>query len=69
MSEIRYDNQVIIVTGSGNGLGKSHAMAFAARGAKVVINDFGGARDGTGGSSKAAEAVVAEIKAAGGEAI
>ncbi len=69
MSDIRYDNQVVIVTGSGNGLGKSHAMAFAARGAKVVINDFGGARDGTGGSSEAAEAVVAEIKAAGGEAI
>ncbi|MEM9733427.1 MAG: SDR family oxidoreductase [Pseudomonadota bacterium] len=69
MSEIRYDDQVIIVTGSGNGLGKSHALEFARRGAKVVINDFGGARDGTGGSSEAAEAVVAEIKAMGGDAI
>ena len=69
MSEISFHGQVVIVTGSGNGLGKSHAMAFAERGAKVVVNDFGGARDGTGGSSKAAEAVVAEIKSAGGEAI
>lgn len=69
MSEIRYDDQVVIVTGSGNGLGKSHAMEFAKRGAKVIINDFGGARDGTGGSSEAAEAVVAEIHAAGGTAI
>ncbi|MEL6784278.1 MAG: SDR family NAD(P)-dependent oxidoreductase, partial [Pseudomonadota bacterium] len=69
MSDIRYDDQVVIVTGSGNGLGKSHALEFARRGAKVVINDFGGARDGTGGSSEAAEAVVAEIEAMGGEAI
>jgi len=66
---ITYDDQVVIITGSGNGLGKSHALAFASRGAKVVVNDFGGARDGTGGSSAAAEAVVREIKAAGGEAI
>ena len=69
MSEIRYDDQVVIITGSGNGLGKSHALAFAERGAKVVVNDFGGARDGTGGSSAAAEAVVSEIKSGGGEAI
>lgn len=66
---IRFDNRVAIVTGAGNGLGRSHAMALAARGAKVVVNDFGGARDGTGGSSEAAEKVVAEIVAAGGEAI
>ena len=66
---IRFDNQVAIVTGAGNGLGKSHALELAARGAKVVVNDFGGARDGTGGSSDAANAVVAEIKANGGEAI
>lgn len=66
---IRFDNQVVIVTGSGNGLGKSHALQLASLGAKVVINDFGGARDGTGGSSAAADAVVAEIVAAGGEAI
>ena len=69
MSEIRFDDQVVIVTGAGNGLGKSHALEFARRGAKVVVNDFGGARDGTGGSSAAAEAVVAEIEAAGGTAI
>jgi len=66
---IRFDNQVVIVTGSGNGLGKCHALQLASLGAKVVINDFGGARDGTGGSSTAADAVVAEIEAAGGEAI
>ncbi len=66
---IRFDDQVVIVTGAGNGLGRSHALQFAERGAKVVVNDFGGARDGTGGSSETAEAVVAEIIAAGGEAI
>ena len=69
MSEIRYDGQVVIVTGAGNGLGKSHALEFAKRGAKVVVNDFGGSRDGTGGSSLAAQAVVDEITAGGGEAI
>ena len=66
---IRFDDQVVIVTGSGNGLGKSHALEFAKLGAKAVVNDFGGDRHGAGGSSEAAEAVVAEIKAAGGEAI
>ncbi len=69
MSEIRFDDQVVIVTGAGNGLGKAHALAFAARGARVVVNDFGGARDGTGGSSAAAEAVVSEIMENGGEAM
>ncbi len=69
MSDISFDGQVVIVTGSGNGLGKQHALEFARRGAKVVINDFGGDRHGMGGSSAAAEAVVAEIEAAGGEAM
>lgn len=66
---IRFDDQVVIVTGAGNGLGKSHALALAERGAKVVINDLGGARDGTGASSDAAQQVVEEIKSKGGQAI
>ena len=65
---MRFDGQVAIVTGAGGGLGREHALALAARGARVVINDLGGARDGSGGSATAAEAVVAEIEAAGGEA-
>lgn len=66
---IRFDGQVAIVTGAGGGLGREHALALAARGAKVVVNDLGAARDGSGGSATAAEAVVAEIVAAGGEAM
>ena len=69
MSDIRFDGQVVIVTGAGGGLGRAHALEFARRGAKVLVNDLGGTLDGSGGSSAAAEAVVAEIKAAGGEAV
>ena len=69
MSDIRFDGQVVIVTGAGGGLGRSHALEFARRGAKVVVNDLGGALDGSGGSSAAADAVVAEIASVGGEAI
>jgi len=66
---IRFDGRVAIVTGAGNGLGRAHALGLAARGAKVVVNDFGGARDGTGGSMTAAETVVEEIRKAGGTAM
>lgn len=68
-SEIRFDGKVAIVTGAGGGLGREHALELARRGAKVVVNDLGGSVDGKGGSSEAAEKVVSEIKAAGGEAI
>jgi NAD(P)-dependent dehydrogenase (short-subunit alcohol dehydrogenase family) len=66
---IRFDGRVAIVTGAGNGLGRAHALGLAALGARVVVNDFGGARDGSGGSLGPANAVVEEIRKAGGEAI
>ena len=69
MSEITFNNRVVIVTGAGNGLGKAYALEFAKRGAKVVVNDLGGSFDGEGASSAAADVVVNEIKAAGGDAV
>jgi NAD(P)-dependent dehydrogenase (short-subunit alcohol dehydrogenase family) len=69
MADIRFDGKVAIVTGAGGGLGKQHALELARRGARVVVNDLGGAMDGSGGHSDAAMAVVDEIKALGGEAI
>ncbi|MBZ6378769.1 3-hydroxyacyl-CoA dehydrogenase [Pacificimonas flava] len=64
-----FTDRVAIVTGAGNGLGREYALDLGKRGAKVVVNDLGGARDGTGGSATAAESVVAEIEEAGGTAI
>ncbi len=62
------DGKVAIITGAGNGIGRSHALLFAREGAKIVVNDLGGPRDGSASDATAAEKVVSEIKAAGGEA-
>ena len=69
MAEINYEGRVAVVTGAGGGLGRSHAMLLASRGAKVVVNDLGGSRDGTGRGSEMADQVVQEIVDAGGEAV
>ncbi|MFP4311797.1 MAG: SDR family oxidoreductase [Nitriliruptoraceae bacterium] len=69
MAGIEFEGRVAVVTGAGGGLGRSHALLLASRGAKVVVNDLGGARDGTGSDASMAEKVVAEIVAAGGEAV
>ena len=69
MSEVRFDGRVAIVTGAGGGLGREYARLLAQRGAKVVVNDFGGAMDGRGGGSGVAETVAREIEKAGGVAI
>ncbi|KAG0261603.1 hypothetical protein DFQ27_002897 [Actinomortierella ambigua] len=68
-SDLRFDGRVVIVTGAGGGLGKSHALAFAKRGASVVVNDLGGSHTGEGASTRAADVVVEEIRAAGGKAV
>lgn len=68
MSEMRFDDRVVVVTGAGNGVGRAHALLFAARGAKVIVNDLGGSTSGEGSDKSAADLVVDEIKAAGGEA-
>ena len=67
--DIRFDNKVAVITGAGAGLGRSHAMLLASRGARVVVNDLGGNPDGTGASESAADLVVKEILNAGGEAV
>ncbi len=69
MADLGFDGKVAIITGAGGGLGRSHALELAKRGALLVINDLGGSVDGTGGSDTAAQKVVDEVKALGGEAV
>jgi len=69
MADLGFDGKVAIVTGAGGGLGRAHALELAARGARVVVNDIGGARDGSGSDTGPAQRVVDEIVAAGGEAV
>jgi NAD(P)-dependent dehydrogenase (short-subunit alcohol dehydrogenase family) len=69
MAQITFDGRVAVVTGAGGGLGRTYALELARRGASVVVNDLGGSVDGKGGDDTAAQKVVDEIKAAGGEAV
>ena len=69
MKDIRFDGRVAVITGAGGGLGKTYALALAARGARVVVNDLGGGKDGTGASTSMADQTVKQIVEAGGEAV
>src|SRR5262249_14251547 len=69
MSELRFDDRAVIVTGAGRGVGRCHALSLASRGAKVVVADLGGELDGSGSDAGPAHDVVKEIEAAGGEAV
>ncbi|MEE2915050.1 MAG: SDR family oxidoreductase [Pseudomonadota bacterium] len=69
MSDIRFDDRTVIITGAGNGLGKTYALEFGRRGANVVVNDLGGSAFGDGSDKAAADVVVDEIKAVGGSAV
>lgn len=69
MDDIRYDGRVAVITGAGGGLGRSYALYLAKRGARIVVNDLGGTTDGQGNDTKAADSVVAEIRALGAEAV
>src|ERR1700758_6602 len=69
MTELRFDGRVAVITGAGRGLGRAYALLLASKGAKVVVNDLGGSLKGDGVDAGPAEAVVQEIRAAGGEAV